>query len=201
MLSLAQASVSFAGNPMPAARASIMMSASDYAKTMPGSGPFGYFDPLGMLSQDGMSAGSARYYREVELKHGRVAMLAAVGFVVGEAFHPLFGGDIDVPSFVAFQATPLQAFWPSVVGIIGCFEFFSLAQFEPGRGFEIKDTFASGEKREPGDYMFDPLNLKPTDPAALKVMQEKEINNGRLAMMAIAGMVVQETFVTQTTLF
>lgn len=113
----------------------------------------------------------------------------------------LFGGDIDVPSFVAFQATPLQTFWPTVVGIIGCFEFFSLAQFEPGRGFEIKDTFASGEMRVPGDYKFDPLGLKPTDAAELKLMQEKEINNGRLAMMAVAGMVVQETFVTQAKLF
>ena len=37
-------------------------------------------------------------------------MLASLGFLVGENFHPLFGGDIDVPSYIAFQATPLQAF-------------------------------------------------------------------------------------------
>ena len=48
-----------------------------------------------------------RFYREVELKHGRVGMLAAVGFLVGEQFHPLF--NVDAPSYLAFQQTPLQA--------------------------------------------------------------------------------------------
>ena len=43
-----------------------------------------------------------------------------------------------------------------------------------------------------GDVGFDPLGLKPTDPAELAEMQTKELNNGRLAMIAIAGMVVQE---------
>ena len=36
---------------------------------------------------------------EVELKHCRVAMLAALGFPLAEQFHPLFGGDIDTPSW------------------------------------------------------------------------------------------------------
>ena len=34
--------------------------------------------------------------------------------------------------------------------------------------------------------------LKPSDEAGLKAMQTKELNNGRLAMVAIAGMVGQE---------
>ena len=40
--------------------------------------------------------------------------------------------------------------------------------------------------------MFDPLGLKPKDTAGLEAMQAKEINNGRLAMIAMAGMVGQE---------
>ena len=44
----------------------------------------------------------------------------------------------------------------------------------------------------PGDLGFDPLGLKPESPAELAEMQTKELNNGRLAMIAIAGMVVQE---------
>lgn len=119
-------------------------------------------------------------------------MLAALGFFVGEKFHPLFGGDIDVPSYVAFQATPLQEFWTSVILTIGVFEFFSIVSFAPGRGFEIRETFPTGEARIAGDFKFDPLGFKPKDAAGLKSMQEKEINNGRLAMIAIAGMVVQE---------
>ena len=46
--------------------------------------------------------------------------------------------------------------------------------------------------REPGDLDFDPLGLAPTDPTELKDMQSKELNHGRLAMIAIAGMVGQE---------
>jgi len=34
--------------------------------------------------------------------------------------------------------------------------------------------------------------LKPTDPKELKEMQTKELNNGRLAMLAAAGMIAQE---------
>ena len=130
-----------------------------------------------------------RYFREVEVKHGRVAMLGALGFVVGEAFHPLFGGGIDVPSYVAYQQTPLQEFWPSVVLSIGVFEFFSIVTFE---GFGIKEEFPDGRPRIAGDFMFDPLGLKPKDTAGLEAMQAKEINNGRLAMVAVATYVLQE---------
>jgi len=165
---------------MRAPLSSVAMSATEFAKTLPGAGPFGFFDPLGLLKiNEDMTEGSVRYWREVEVKHGRVAMLAAVGFFVGEKFHPLFGGDIDVPSYIAFQATPLQEFWTSVVLTIGIFEFFSIVTIDPANAFEVRDTFPTGEARIAGDFMFDPLGLKPKDPVALKTMQEKEINNGR----------------------
>merc|ERR1712078_504745 len=52
----------------------------------------------------------------------------------------------------------------------------------------------------PGDLDFDPLGLKPEDPEALKEMQTKELPHGRLAMLAAAGMIVQE-LQTGATLF
>merc|ERR1712010_189555 len=105
------------------------------AKKMAGvTEPLGFFDPVGFCSEEGLTEGKLCFYREVEVKHGRVAMLASLGFLVGEQFHPLFGGDIG----------------------------------------------------------FDPLGLKPTDPKELKEMQTKELNNGRLAMIAAAGMIAQE---------
>merc|ERR1712151_753832 len=52
----------------------------------------------------------------------------------------------------------------------------------------------------PGDIGFDPLGLKPSDPAEFAEMQTKELQHGRLAMLAAAGMIVQE-LITNEPLF
>jgi len=168
-----------------------------YAKEMPGvTEPLGFWDPLGFCSDEKLTEGKLKFYREVELKHGRVGMLAALGFVVGENFHPLFGGDIDAPAYLAFQQTPLETFWPAVVLAIAIPEIYSVFTFEPVvrrvKSDVVGQTWAIKAEHESGDLGFDPLGLKPTDPAELKEMQTKELNNGRLAMIAAAGMIVQE---------
>jgi hypothetical protein len=162
---------------------------AELAKTLPGvTKPLGFFDPAGFCTD--CSAGKLCFYREVELKHGRVGMLASLGFIMGESFHPLFGGNIDVPAYLAFQQTPLQAFWPAVVAAIAIPETFSAFTFsEPTKGSE---RWTMRTEREPGDFAFDPLGLKPSDPDELRDMQDKELNNGRLAMLAAAGMIAQE---------
>jgi len=53
--------------------------------------------------------------------------------------------------------------------------------------------------RLPGELGFDPLGLKPKDPAELKTIQTKEINNGRLAMLAVVGILMQELVTQQKT--
>ena len=179
-------------------RVSLTMKALS-AKDLPGvTAPLDYFDPLGFCN--GVDEGRIRFYREVELKHGRVAMLAALGFVVGENFHPLFGGNIDVPSYIAFQQTPLQEFWRYVMFAIGLLELVSVSSFE----FPVAIEWSDGQRRvfprlwqvrashKLGDFGFDPMGLKPTTEAELKAMQSKELNNGRAAMIGIAGMVAQE---------
>jgi len=158
-----------------------------FAESMAGvSGPLGFFDPLGYCNE--ATEGKIRFYREVEVKHCRVAMLAALGYPIAEQFHPLFATD-DAPSFSAFQQTPLQTFWPAVVFAIAIPEIFSVFSFNSPLGGE---PWSIKSDHTPGDMGFDPLGLKPTDAAELKEMQTKELNNGRLAMIAIAGMVVQE---------
>jgi len=149
--------------------------------------PLGFFDPAGFLTDK--TEGKVRFYREVELKHGRLGMLAALGFLIGENFHPLFGGDIDAPGYLAFQQTPLQTFWPAVVTAIAILEVFSVFSFNSPAGGE---PWSIRSDHVPGDLGFDPLNLKPTDAEELKTMQTKELNNGRLAMLAAAGMIAQE---------
>merc|ERR1712006_10165 len=124
----------------------------------------GFFDPAGFCTD--ASEGKIRFYREVELKHGRVAMLASLGFLVAEQFHPLFGGNIDVPSYIAFQETPLQNVFFPVVLSLAVFEVFSVFTFE-----NPKDGLWSIKKDHiPGDLNFDPMGLKPSDPAELVEM-------------------------------
>lgn len=149
----------------------------NFAKGLAGvTAPLDFFDPAGFCSQEGITEGKIKFYREVELKHCRVAMLAALGYPVAEGFHPLFGGDVDVPSFVAFQQTPLQNFWGAVVFLIAIPEVFSVFTFQNPAGSQ---PWTISLDYESGNLGFDPLGLKPTSPAELKEMQTKELNNGR----------------------
>ena len=50
----------------------------------------------------------------------------------------------------------------------------------------LRDTYV------PGDLGFDPLGLKPSDADEFFTLQTKELQNGRLAMLAAAGFLAQE---------
>jgi light-harvesting complex I chlorophyll a/b binding protein 1 len=165
-----------------------------YLKTLPGiSQPFpDMFDPLNLART--ASIKDVRRWRESEITHGRVAMLAALGFIVGEQLEDFpafvnFDGHITGPAINQFQQVR-QGFWEPLLIAIGLCESYrvSLGWATPqGQGFNaLKDEY------EMGNLGFDPLGLKPTDPAALKDMQTKELNNGRLAMIAIAAFTAQE---------
>jgi light-harvesting complex I chlorophyll a/b binding protein 4 len=158
--------------------------------------PLGFFDPLQFSTN--VSASRFKFYQEAEIKHGRVAMLAAVGFPLAEQYHPLWGGKIDVPSYIAFQASPLQTFWLDVLLFIAIFEVFSVFTFN--NPFEGNEPWTMKESHEPGNFNFDPLRLKPTKENALYDMKTREINNGRVAMGAISIMVIEE-LMTQNKLF
>merc|ERR1711879_648061 len=172
----------------------VALKASDMAGV---TAPFGFWDPLGFSTD--CSEGKLLFYREVELKHGRVGMLASLGILVAEQFHPLFGGEVNVPAYVQFQATPLQQFWPVVLFAVGCLEVYSVFTFNPPRDAKIpgKGPWTIRSDHESGNLGFDPLNLKPTEPNEFKELQTKEINNGRLAMIAAAGMLAQELATNQ----
>ena len=99
MLSLVTSS-SLGLAPTPIRTAGVSMQASFSVRDLPGiTAPFGFFDPMGFSAD--ASEGKIRFFREAELKHGRVAMLASLGFLVGEHFHPLFS-NVDVRR-VAFE--------------------------------------------------------------------------------------------------
>jgi len=156
---------------------------------MPGTlPPVGFWDPLKL--SNGKTERRMRWFRECEIKHGRVSMLAALGFIVQESFHPLFGGNIDVPSAFAFQQTPLENFWGPVVLVLAAFESQAVntVQAPSNAGFGVLQ-----EDHELGDFGFDPMGFKPAlDDAGMRDKKNKELQNGRLAMLGIAGMVAQE---------
>jgi hypothetical protein len=83
-----------------------------------------------------------------------------------------------------------------VVFAIAIPEIFSVFSFETPALFARREkggmVWSIRSDYELGDLGFDPLGLKPTDPAELREMQAKELNTGRLAMIAAAGMIAQE---------
>ena len=95
----------------------------------------------------------------------------------------------QVPSYIAYQETPLQEIGLPVLFVVGIHEIFSVFTFNSPFGGEL---WTIRSDYDSGNLGWDPLGLKPEDPLELMDMQTKEINNGRLAMIGIAGMVAQE---------
>ena len=69
--------------------------------------PTGYFDPLG-FAQAGITLNEVKRNREAEVMHGRVAMIATLGYLVGEQLPSPFG--ITGPANDQLQQMPLPAF-------------------------------------------------------------------------------------------
>jgi hypothetical protein len=151
--------------------------------------PLGYFDPLGFCKDRDL--GGVKRFREAEIMHGRVAMMATVGYLIGESTPTMTYG-------FTFPHTIANDQIPEIPGTI-LFPFFlainiaesiraNIGWVEPGLG----PLFSLRESYYPGDIGFDPLGLKPKTAEDFANMQAKELSNGRLAMLAAAGMCVQE---------
>jgi len=152
--------------------------------------PTGYFDPLG-FSQDGITLNEVKRYREAEVQHGRVAMLATLGYFVGEVFPGPFG--LVGPANDQLQQLPIAVLVLFGAGIgYGELNRARIGWVEPNLSSWTTTLWTLRDNYYPGDVGFDPLNLKPSDPIAFNSMATREIQNGRLAMIGVAGMCSQE---------
>jgi hypothetical protein len=175
--------------------------------------PVGFWDPLEIVSDDVMPE-TIGWFRHAEIKHGRVAMAAFVGFMVqsqGICFPwnlQGLGANTPAISFADISAAGGPADqWdalPSsaklqIIGAIGFLELWGEASFVLES--EGQKHYVRGGK--PGYYpsfkliphpvplnLFDPFGLqKKMTPEQKEAGLIKEVNNGRLAMLGIFGLV------------
>ena len=182
LATLAASAVAFA--PSKVAQTSTTLNAFDDA--LGAQAPLGFFDPLGLVT-DGNEAKFDRL-RFVELKHGRISMLAVVGYLVEKSGIRLPGAIsydgttfADIPDgFDALSAIPSSGFL-QIFGFIGFLEIFVMQDVQ-GTG-EFVGDFRNGFI----DYGWDTFDEET------KIQKRAiELNQGRAAMMGILALMVHE---------
>jgi Chlorophyll A-B binding protein len=166
-----------------AARTSVSL--NSFEDAVGATAPLGFFDPLNLVADgDEKKFNRLRY---VEIKHGRISMLAVVGYIYTYAGARI-PGDIDL-SGTSFEDVPagLEALGAipalgllQLVGFIGFLEMF------------VMKDITGGEF--PGDFRNDYLDFgwdkfSPEEQLSKRTI---EINQGRAAMMGILGLMVHE---------
>merc|ERR1712070_876981 len=151
--------------------------------------PVGFWDPLG-LSSDGNQETFIRR-RTTEIKHGRVAMLATMGYITPEIAGK-FPGYLSPSKELAFSDIPNGLAAVSKVPFFGWLQIglYCLYCEAAGMGYGYNEELYSN--RAPGDLGWKPPLLTTSDPELKKKKLNAELANGRLAMMAIIGMFYQD---------
>ena len=121
--------------------------------------------------------------------------LQTLGFLVGEKVEGssfLFDAQVSGPAITHLEQVP-AIFWILLTVAIGAAEekrattgWVDPKDVPVGKAGLLRDSYV------PGDLGFDPLGLKPEDAEDFFNMQTKELQNGRLAMLAAAGFMAQE---------
>jgi Chlorophyll A-B binding protein len=144
----------------------------------------GFFDPMGLLKD----ATQERFdrLRLVEIKHGRIAMMAVAGYLTTAA-GVRFPGDLaygvpftDIPSgLAAFPAMPVN-------GVIQILAFIMILEMGM-RDMTGKNEFIGDWRNGHIDFGWDKLS-----PEVKLKKRAIELNNGRAAMMGIWALVTHE---------
>merc|ERR1719198_1268509 len=178
----------------------------------------GYWDPLGLGTADFWSQGNdatVGFLRHAEIKHGRVAMAAFVGYIAqSNGLHfgfpmSLSGND---PQFAAGLSPPEQWDALPMVAKFQILTFIGFLEFWGELGASLGDSSHYMRGGKPGAYppfpeknvipftpfgvlsLYDPFGFsKNRSPEAKAKGLLTEINNGRLAMLGIMGFLAAQT--------
>ncbi len=148
------------------------------------------FDPFGFAKDEA----ELMNLRQAEVKHARLAMLAAAGWPLSEVLDkkiavslgltPMLDSSDRVPSLLnggLGKISPI--YWVAVLALAGAIDLL---------GIQRAQKSGKDDSYLPGDFGFDPLGLYSKGEEGQRRMQLAEIKNGRLAMIAIFAFAIQE---------
>jgi len=157
---LAGSAAAFAPSSKIASKTSL--ASSPYENELGVIAPTGFFDPFGL--SDNIDEETFAQYRTAELKHGRVAQLAVIGYVVQEVYRFPFDIAPGIPcsavpnGVAAIDAIPALG-WAQIFFLIGAVDYYGyLGNFDAGK--------------------------PDLDAEELERRQLSELQHGRLAMLA-----------------
>lgn len=155
---------------------------ANLSKDLPG---YAGFDPLGISNYVNI-----KFLQEAEIKHSRICMLAVLGIFVSEFYR-----------FPFYSGAPQLAEGIHNWGVQqGCMKqlLFWVCMFEVVVGVPaLVQMITLDSPRRPGEFAFDPLGLGKSD-QAFKKNQNAELVNGRLAMIAVGGLIHQQWLTSMT---
>ena len=179
----------------PAAQKASSTSLQAFEDDIGAIGPVGFFDPLGLVA----SGDQARFdrLRFVELKHGRISMLAVVGYLTN-AGGKYLSGDISLDG-TKFSDCGYGIDALTKVPALGLAQVFAFVGFL--ELFVMKDVTGTGEFV--GDFRNDYIDFgwDSFDEETKIQKRAVELNQGRAAMMGILGLMVHEELGNVSDLF
>eukprot|EP00977_Amphora_coffeiformis_P010508 scaffold2476_cov193-Amphora_coffeaeformis.AAC.3 len=146
------------------------------------------FDPLGFAKTEE----DLMVMRESEIRHARLAMLAAAGWPLSELLDRHIADFFGLDSILdAYDRAPSllngglervsPIWWGTCLGLTAAIDLDAIAKARSG-----------DPEYFPGNLGFDPLNLFPPDEEGRARMELAEIKHGRLSMIAVAAFALQE---------
>jgi hypothetical protein len=167
--------------------------AADFSGELGVQPPLGYWDPLKLL--EGADQERFDRLRTVEIKHGRIAMLAVVGFLTTE------WAGVRLPGAISLSGTTFESI-PGGLGALKAMPWEGVAQIIIFAGYLELFGWKQNPGSFPGDFSASSFPVGFLSNVAKTAEQEEklraqELNQGRAAQMGILALMVHEQLVSE----